>query len=150
MIRVSNVAKEFELYRRYGELFKEPDKAVQSITAVHLAKQLQVHMSSNLDFDLILRHVLDLGSENLFSRIRDNETNAAGVISGVHEKTFALFIHRLATLMRLEQNGLRIPEDEYESYILTDQQKFYIGNVLSEMHNQLLDKCKPLKDGVGS
>lgn len=147
---MSNVAREVELYSRYADVFKEQDRAVQAITAVHLTKQLQVHMSSNLDFDLILRHVLDLGSDNLFSRIRDDDTNTKGFLAGVHERNFALFIHRLATLMRLSQNNSYLKDAEYTNYILTESQRFYLGKFLSELNDCLLADCRPLKDEVVS
>lgn len=140
-----NVQEEVELFKRYANRFKGDSMAVLGISSVHLAQQLDKYISPALDLGWVIRCILDINSENLFSNSRTPSEELATVLdNSVHpEYKYAEFIIKLCDLFLHVSESKELSIEEAGQYILTKDSEFYFGGQLAELSKELLSIACP-------
>lgn len=140
-----NVQEEVQLFKRYTNIFRGDSTAVLGISSVHLAQQLDQYISPSLDLGWVIRCILDINSENLFSNSRTpNEELATVMDNSIHpEYKYAEFIIKLCDLFIHVSESKELSIEEAKQYILTKDSEFYFGGQLAELSRELLNLACP-------
>lgn len=134
--------EELDLFKRYTDIFTGGSNAVLGITSVHLAQQLQGYISPSLDLGWVIRCILDINSNNLFTDYRQ-KLNTIPDNSIQPEYKHAKFIIDLCSLFILACEGKQLDPEDAAKYILTKDSEFYFGQELSELNKSLLELVCP-------
>lgn len=142
-----NLDSEMKLFKRYTDVYSAEDNAEDIVSAIHLARQLEQYISPDLDLGWIIRCILDVGSQNLYTNSRGEATEET---LEVHpEYHHAKLILRMCTLFRKIVEGEKLPEEKLEVYRLSDNSKFFYGEDLTKLNSKLLSLVS-MEEGEGT
>lgn len=134
------VQEELELFKRYSTIFTGSSNAVVGISSVHLAQQLERYISPSLDLGWIIRCILDINSQNLFSNSRTPQEELGGVPdNSVHpEYKYAEFLIKLCSLFIYATTDKELTAQQAKDYMLTKDSEFYFGEELAMLNRELI------------